>query len=197
MVPGLAPSGRRSASEVISAAREKLSAQPCHLIVAQSPSARRYPQLVSLRVQRHSADSSGNVREVFCLRSKGLTCLETSPGLGSPWVPLSTSKSQRSQPHISKPHITPMPLPERLIALSYPSLLFHLSQWPPRPLPSSPQRQTHISSCCWQSCGRARPGARRRRAWRRKKQRDGRTFRRWCWVVEWSGGGYMRANAVF
>jgi hypothetical protein len=196
MVPGLAPSGRRSASEVISAAREKLSAKPYHVncrAVAQrlAISAIGIPLRPMARRRLFQRFSGG-----ICLRSKGLTCLETSPGLGSPWVPLSTGEPQ-SQPHVSKPHITPMPLAESLAAHFHPSLPFQLPQWSLRPLPSSPQRQTHISSCCWQSCERARPGARRRRAWRRKKQRDGRTFRRWCWVAEWSGRGYMRANAVF
>lgn len=123
---------------------------------------------------------------MFCLRSKGLTCLETSPGLGSPWVPLSTNKPQRiSQPQCvqtSKNHANASPgLPR-----GPPSSISPPSPPPmalPIPLRQRKTNKTHISSRCWRSCGRARPGARRRRAWRRKKQRDGRT----CWrVAEWS-----------
>lgn len=101
MVPGLAPSGRRSASEVISAAREKLS-------VTVSSHCRAIAQRLAISANGISSRPMAQ-RRLFrrysggiCLRSKGLTCLETSPGLGSPWVPLSTGESQRSQPHVSK-----------------------------------------------------------------------------------------------
>ena len=152
MVPGLAPSGRRSASEVISTAREKGSCQPKRTISdtdpsRRSPSARPISAVAMLHVQWARAERllpSSAVRGGYiCLRSKGLTCLEGSPGLGSPWVPLSTNKSQRIKVSLScplsPPVTTPMPLPEPLAAFPHPYPAPHLPQW--LPIPSAKEAQ--------------------------------------------------------
>ena len=195
MVPGLAPSGRRSASEVISAVRK--SCQPNHITPIVAPIALRHAisAIVILHVQWHGADYSSDFREVFCLRSKGLTCLETSPGLGSPWVPLSTGESQ-SQPHISRVLQTaPMLLPD-IIPRSPP---LPPLQWPPCPSPFPPQRTTN--SHLLMLLAKLRTGTTGRATTARLATEE--TARRANILAGGAAGGrvecrgYMRANAVF
>lgn len=131
-------------SDLCSARKESCQPKKNHITSdpsRRSPSARPISAVAMLHVQWARAErllpSSGARGGYMCLRSKGLTCLEGSPGLGSPWVPLSTNKSQRIKVSLScplsPPVTSPMPLPEPLAASPRPSPAPHLPQWLPIP----------------------------------------------------------------